>query len=193
MSSDVIGEYGDVIEEICKDRRPSGWQWPVSRTDDYQEEFKMRGDLREHYSYGLPSEQAMDVLSDESPIVEIGAGNGYWAHLAQQRGVDIVPTDKNPKSDQWTDVENIHHVDAMDKYDDRTVLLVWPQMESYAAEVANIVKPGQHLIYVGEPSGGCCATGQFFTRLRKDFEKVCSIDIPQFYSLSDSLRVYERK
>lgn len=30
------------------------------------------------------------------PVVEMGAGTGYWAALLQQRGVDVVALDRHP-------------------------------------------------------------------------------------------------
>lgn len=36
--------------------------------------------LSQLYSYVEPSERALQILGGIGPIVEIGAGTGYWAH-----------------------------------------------------------------------------------------------------------------
>ena len=56
----------------------------------------LRRSLRRRYSYSIPSEEALQAIASiGEPMVEIGAGKGYWAKLLQEKGVDIVATDRS--------------------------------------------------------------------------------------------------
>jgi len=50
------------------------------------------------YAYAVPSKNSLQTLKALGPLVEIGAGTGYWASLLQKMGVDIVAYDKLPTS-----------------------------------------------------------------------------------------------
>jgi hypothetical protein len=54
--------------------------------------------LRRMYSWGIPTNEALDAVSNASPagVIEVGAGTGYWAMLLQNRGVDIIAYDRTP-------------------------------------------------------------------------------------------------
>ena len=48
------------------------------------------------FSYAIPNDEALDLILSYSPIVEMGAGLGYWAYLLDQKGCDIVAYDIDP-------------------------------------------------------------------------------------------------
>ena len=50
--------------------------------------------LIERYAWAVPDERALSICAAFGPLVEMGSGRGYWAHLLQQRGVDILAYDK---------------------------------------------------------------------------------------------------
>jgi hypothetical protein len=50
-----------------------------------------------------------------------------------------------------------------------------------------------HVIYIGEGRGGCCADYNFFHMLEYDFTVKEELDIPTWDYIHDSLTVYERK
>jgi hypothetical protein len=53
-----------------------------------------KGDaLREKFSWAVPSSQALNICQAFAPLVELGAGKGYWSHLLQSQGVDIIAVD----------------------------------------------------------------------------------------------------
>ena len=54
--------------------------------------------LRRKFSYAIPTEEVLRVLCLPvfSPIVEIGAGTGYWAYLLRRRHVKIHAYDTYP-------------------------------------------------------------------------------------------------
>jgi len=46
---------------------------------------------------------------------------------------------------------------------------------------------------VGEGSEGCTGDGNFFDLLEEEWEKIHSIDIPQWFGMHDYLVSYKRK
>lgn len=51
------------------------------------------------YAFGVPGEEALACLAGHAPIVEMGAGIGYWARCLRERGVDVVAYDE--MDEQW--------------------------------------------------------------------------------------------
>ena len=45
------------------------------------------------FSSHVPSEAALAAICEHGPVVEIGAGSGYWAALLRARGVDVLAFD----------------------------------------------------------------------------------------------------
>jgi hypothetical protein len=52
------------------------------------------------YSEAVPTTEALRALQALSPIIEVGAGRGYWARLLSELGCDIVASDLHPSSAQ---------------------------------------------------------------------------------------------
>ena len=61
------------------------------------------------YAFAAPNEAAMAALADLAPILEVGAGVGYWAHLLRERDVTVVATDELPTSRCKGDAVNQYH------------------------------------------------------------------------------------
>ncbi|KAL3666792.1 hypothetical protein V7S43_008412 [Phytophthora oleae] len=64
------------------------------------------------YSWAIPDERALQIIKHYGPIVEMGAGSGYWARLLQLRGVDVVAYDLHVAGD---DEEEEKEADSDDK------------------------------------------------------------------------------
>lgn len=140
------------------------------------------------YTWAIPSPESIAFIVatlDGRPVVEIGAGSGYWAWLLAQSGVDVNAYDiapiGHPKS--WFTNEKVdarlgvnHDREIKEFYPvypggpemlqaenpNRVLLLVWPTMDNWAAEALRQFR-GDTVIYVGEGSGGCTADSDFFT------------------------------
>jgi hypothetical protein len=54
------------------------------------------------YAWAIPNERALHILTSFSPLIEIGAGKGYWAALLRLVEVDILAYDKKVAVDCWT-------------------------------------------------------------------------------------------
>lgn len=60
--------------------------------------------LSEEYAWAIPDTRALNILSKFAPLVEIGAGKGYWGSLLAKKGVDIICVDKYVPEKTWTEV-----------------------------------------------------------------------------------------
>ncbi len=120
------------------------------------------------HGFAIPTNQAIDAIMRCSPtgIVEIGAGTGYWAHLLQQRGIDVAAFDIEPapsRQNRWfagaRPWHAVHYGDGevAGQHPDRTLLIIWPtKNEIWAADAIELYHSagGTCVIYVGEEPGG---------------------------------------
>lgn len=163
-------------------------------------DFRERRKFTSKYSWAIPNEEALKELDKYSPLVEIGAGSGYWAYLAKSRGVKITPYDaflgeknKYKHFESWV---TIHKGDesTLLKFDKNTNLfLCWPPYDSdMALNCAKNFK-GSFIIYVGEDFGGCNANDEFFYYIENNFEKIGRINIPKWFGIHDYMTIYKRR
>lgn len=152
------------------------------------------------YGYAVPDEWALDVIAAHAPIVELGAGAGYWAALLRARSVDVVALDAAPPTattgvaelgPRWTTVLS-GDATALGEYPDRTLLLCWPPLDDPMAHRALACYPGNTIIYVGEGRGGCCADETFFAALESGWRLTDAHAIPTWPMISDRLEVWRR-
>lgn len=197
----------------------------ATRTLDFDaesERLMVRREVTCQYAFSVPTDEALDLIGSYRPIVEIGAGTGYWAALLRHRGVDVVAYDHKPAGhpDNWwyADARRFTHIDlgatySLRDHGDRTLLMSWPpHNESLAERALDVYERagGQRLIYIGTGYGECCATNAFFGRLGETtydeandwdgdehpdalWREVARLDLPQWDDIDDALWVYERK
>ncbi|MBK8202457.1 MAG: hypothetical protein IPK68_09155 [Bdellovibrionales bacterium] len=152
------------------------------------------------YAWAIPRKAALEVIAKYSPIVEVGAGSGYWAKLLNDMGVDIIAYDSDSKTHYgsgtkhhfpWFDVRNGDESVAKD-HSDRALFLCWPP---YATKMAaNCLKnyKGDTVLFIGEWDG-CTGDESFFKLLEKNFVSEEIIDLPVWLGLHDALYVFRRK
>jgi hypothetical protein len=160
------------------------------------------------YAYAIPSEEALAVIKRYGPIVEIGAGTGYWAAMLRERGSDVVAYDscppsalgeeppgehKNAHCDQirWSEIAIGDSSRAAD-HPDRALFLCWPPYDEPMAADALTAYTGETVISIGEYHG-CTADRRFQELLDRDFELVEGCEIPRWRGNGDQLSVYRRK
>jgi hypothetical protein len=59
-------------------------------------QLRVQQPVRHGFGYAVPTEEALAALAALSPLLEIGAGVGYWAALLRGRGADVLATDAAP-------------------------------------------------------------------------------------------------
>jgi hypothetical protein len=182
-----MNEYHEKFQELQDKSTFKGQQW-----------FGERKDLVEKYSWAIPNEDALLYLAEFDELVEVGAGSGYWANEIDKAGGMTMPYDIDPPDtkdmggDAWTHVERANVFDMDEDFFTMPILLVWPALnEGVATEVAERGPP--HILYVGEPRGGCTGEDEFFDLLDKRYGLVAKIDIPSYTGIHDDLFHYVRK
>lgn len=160
--------------------------------------YGLRQALTRRYAWAIPDEDAIRAIAAWSPIVEIGAGTGYWASLLSQAGADVVAYDPEPGHSKWCDAQLYFPVQVGDAskaaaHPGRTLLLCWPPYRQKVAQQALEAYQGHRLVYIGEPEGGCCASDGFFALLHRSWELVREQRIPQWPGIYDRVFFYERR
>lgn len=224
MSTDIALKFRNPYLEafdkyIVKDEQPDGWKTWEPRIsvspneyrsykgpawDRYMDEtsnaYTARFHLTTRCTYAVPNTEAIMAIAElQMPVVEIGAGNGYWAWMLEQAGVDVVAFDTAIydkdnhwcKCDHWTKVLFGGH-ERLPERSDHALILCWPTYSDPMAIDCLHAYSGDHLIYIGESEGGCCADDEFFSVLENKWEMVREIEIPQWPGLHDSLTIYRR-
>ena len=170
---------------------------PVLRRNKYIEE----------YGWGVPDKQAIKKIKEfvgNDNVLEIGGGYGLWAKLMKDEGISITTTDANvietqskdhyiPNQKQFTEVEQIDHLKAIEKYGHFGVLMmVWPPYDNPMAYEALAFFEGNKLVLVGEDNG-CTACKNFFNLLYNEWKEIEKVSIPRWQDVYDRLTLWIRK
>lgn len=184
-------------------------RWEKSKTrltrwssrDDYlndpmYREFRLREEVILKYGFALLDRRAIEAMRPYAPLLEIGAGSGYWTYELRKYGVDCIATDPmwgrygffhgkyQGKHRRWdhhyTNIETLEAVDALRRYPNRNLLIVWPDYhQSWAAEALETFT-GQVVIYMGEGYGNATADDRFHELLDERFGDQWYIKMPHF-------------
>jgi hypothetical protein len=153
---------------------------------------KLKSAIAGHFAWAVPTEEAVRTIAKYSiPVVEIGAGSGYWAWMMRQAGVAVAAFDADPPVFTWDKVARGDER-AIFSCPDHMLLLCWPPWQSDMACNALTCHRGEYFVYVGEWMGGC-ANLRFFAQLVATFEPVEQVNIPQWYNRDDSLMIFRRR
>lgn len=156
------------------------------------------------YAWAVPNQAAIETIARYSPILELGAGSGYWASLIAAAGAQITCFDNQSycySSKEWMYANRTHYaINQGDEsvlltgdYADHALMLCWPDYADPFAANALKIYQGQTVIYIGESDGGCTGDNEFHDLLYTDFDEIEEVTIPQHYGLHDRLWVYRRK
>jgi hypothetical protein len=158
------------------------------------------------FGFAILDRKAIELLRGYAPLLEVGAGSGYWSYELKKAGVDVVATDPGTgkyaftedgkkgytKWKPWTEIEELDANAAIAKYPKRNLLTVWPDyQELWSAAMLGEFK-GQYVCYVGEGDGGCTASDEFHAILKAEYTDVADQHIPQFNHIHDRLTIYKK-
>jgi hypothetical protein len=110
------------------------WCWLEGLDEEEQASSIVSYDLLARYSEAVPTRSAVDSLRDLGPLIEVGAGAGYWARLLMDIGADVIATDEvQPEANgwyegmtAWTEIQQVDATDAVKRYSERTIFACWP-------------------------------------------------------------------
>jgi hypothetical protein len=116
-------------------------------------------ELARRYSYVVPDERSLSMLAGLGPLVEMGAGTGYWACRLRALGVDVIAIDQAPPDGQrvnryhaieptWSEVIAGDHT-VLTEYGNRALLLCWPPLYSSLGECLTFY-PGNTVALIGD-------------------------------------------
>jgi hypothetical protein len=171
--------------------------------------FMINSQLRQKYvkkySWAIPTREVIDTIYNATSgksILEVGAGNGFWASLLTKRGSTIIPTDSFEshgftQDNTFMPIENLEAVQAIQAHPEcEALMLVWPPYDTDMAEKALKAFKGSTVIYIGEGHGGCNANDAFFNELHKNWDELRTDDdacVPNWDGIHDYLQVHQRK
>lgn len=168
---------------------------------DFLESFSQRDRYVGRFAWAIPNEAALTALKQLGPLVEIGAGNGYWAHLLQERGAIVRPYDRHPPQHKANHYHPDEHVwtrvyvggpEKAAKHPNHALLLCWPPLHNPMAENALQHYAGSTVAYIGE-WGGCTANDAFHSTLEKEWRQISRISIPNWPGIRDTLTIWKRQ
>jgi hypothetical protein len=194
-----------------------GWQ------DDPGSQTQIRQHLTHTYAFGIPGDAALDCLARYGPLVEIGAGTGYWARCLRERDVDVIAYDV--MGDSWrswfrpsilaeirrdgtraiearpqAEAEPVLWTEVLQggpevlgRHADRTLLICWPDPWSGFDEVSLRAYPGQRVAVVGEPAGAGPGSQGFQALLQRRWQQIEAAPVPRWPDSEDRLTVYGRR
>jgi len=164
-----------------------------------------RRELASLFSWAIPTEPALAVLAKYAPLVECGAGTGYWAALLRSRGVDALAYDLAPPGrgtrnefhrrgrQPWTEVQRASAAAAARRHGERTLVLCWPPYEEDAASYGALrAYRGDVVVHIGERDEGATGSVRFHRELRLNWTLAEELELPHWPGLRDRLMVYRR-
>ena len=160
-----------------------------------------RSSLVRKYAWAVPNDEAIQKLVSLSPIVEVGAGTGYWAKLVSEAGGDVRAFDSSPPkfgvnryehTNAWFPVER-GQANVASRFAHRTLLLCWPPYNTGMATEALRAYNGKTVVFVGESQGGCTGNDEFHDMLKDRFNRVESVWLPCWSGIHDYMTIWNRK
>lgn len=160
-----------------------------------------RMELTRKYAWSIPTQEAIEEIVKYSPIIECGAGTGYWASLISKMGGDVVAFDLFPSSEgnnyyghtnQFYPVKSGSHEKIKD-YPKHTLMLCWCPYDNDMGFDHIHNYNGEHLILVGEDKGGCCGNDKMFNLIEQNFNFIKHISLPRWSGIYDELNIFKRK
>lgn len=162
--------------------------------------------LCEKYAWAIPNQRALNIVANFSPLIEIGAGKGYWANELRQMGVDILCYDKHVDAElNWTTVEKGGPKKLRDaKAQGRTLFLCYPDDSQSLGMKCLSEFSGEYIIHVGEliTTGTLSGSSQapfgrttgsdFSVALAENFHCLLVASLPRFPFSKDCITVWKR-
>ena len=127
----------------------------------------------------VPEPEIIKKIAQFSPLIEVGAGSGFWANELTKMGAKIDAFDSGLDfAPKYFSVNMIESLWPSDK-------LNWP-FEIISSQ------PWKRIIYIGEKKGSRMANDAFFDYLKTHYEIKDIKQMPRFPMWEDSLYVFER-
>ncbi|KAK9904746.1 hypothetical protein WJX75_001738 [Coccomyxa subellipsoidea] len=178
---------------------PGEAPWPAHRA---LREWRQSGRECHLYAYAPYTREAMDALAERAPLVEVGAGLGYWAAALRARRVPVLALDSHPpggvasnsyhgRIPAFTKVAQGGSKAAAAASERHTLFLCYPPpASSMAADCLRSFR-GQCVCVVGEWLGD---TGDesFAAALLADWTLIRRVPLPNWTDTAHELTIWQR-
>lgn len=164
---------------------------------------RLQSAFARNWGFAIPCAEAVAALRGlGAPIVEIGAGSGYWTALLGAAGLDVIGTDLAADAESAFGQRLGQHAAlvalgaraAVEAWPDRDVFCAWPSRgEAWSAEAVAAIRPGRAFALIGEPRGGLTGADALFDLLDTAFALEAEVAIPQFPGKRDRLTIHRRR
>ncbi|MDM7987066.1 MAG: GIY-YIG nuclease family protein [Smithella sp.] len=164
-----------------------------------------RQDFVGRYAFSIPTIDIILEIVRYSPLVEIGAGSGYWAACLASAGADIIAYDSRPPGEEapwdWQGANRWHEdtwfrvheggEEMAGRYPERALFLSWPPIHQPMAAVALRLyreAGGKTLIWIESP--GASADDEF----RRQVDSLREIRTARLWSwpgFEEEMRIYD--
>ena len=176
----------------------SGWDRMYS-SGMFLDSFRQQEQYCLAYAWAVTCPEALEALVALGPLVEIGAGTGWWAMRITETGGNVVAYDTEPYDNHWSAGRWAEVSEGGPEkaawHADRAMFLCWPPYTSpMAAQAVRMHRDfgGTTVAIIGEGPGGCTGDDDLCAQLDEHYVLVAEIDIPQWEGLHDYLTIWRR-
>ena len=154
------------------------------------------------YSFAVPNNDVIKEIVKHSPLVEVGAGAGYWAYLITKFGGEICATDsyewERGKAvspiftyrKMWYDIERLSAEETIAVHPTKTPLLVWPYPNQTWADSVLTTTKSNVAIIVGEVGSAACTADPLLHN--KSWKVASTHKIWNWSDINDIVRIVVR-
>lgn len=154
-------------------------------------------DLERRYAYAVPNNEALATLLALGPLVEIGAGGGYWARLLIDRCGDVIAYDRTPLDDIWANIAPPWSpvlpggIEAARAHPDRALFVCWPPRPNGLMVDLLRSAPQTTLALIADGRNSLIED-QMYDLLEAEWTMTSSASIPRWGIRADRLMLWSR-
>lgn len=189
------------VAPSAADLRSQGFAGPDEPEGDRARALRLaRKAFVRNWGFAIPCAEAIAALRKLGPIVEVGAGGGYWTAMLRAAGHDTVATDLVAGASPYgfavarhAEVEQLAALEAVRRYPDRDLFCSWPsEGEAWLAEALQVLAPGRRAALILDDRGTLTGDEGLRRVLGEMFRPLETVTIPQFPAVCDRLHICER-
>ncbi|KAJ4403412.1 hypothetical protein N0V82_010657 [Gnomoniopsis sp. IMI 355080] len=204
--------YYDFWEWSCRNLE---WCGPCPEAEKRPQSHHVLPVLMHHFGCAVPSYESLEILkvvADGRAVVDMGSGNGYWAFMLRQHGVDVKPVD-NAQSEwraNWvsdtTIIDGPKWLTKNAAGKDVVLLMVYPVVGGGAGGgveggfTRDLIKAyqGDTVAVVGTQNRNGYTSfremtfDEYMEREQPEWTKVVQIPVPSFAGKDEALFIYQR-
>lgn len=205
--------YFDFWEWSCKNLE---WCGPCPEAEKRPQSHHVLPVLMHHFGCAVPSYESLEILrilADGRAVVDLGSGNGYWAFMLRQHGVDVKPVD-NAQSEWRANWVSDTTITDGSKWltknsawgKDLVLLMVYPVVGGGAGGgveggfTRDLLKvyQGDTVAVVGTQNRNGYTSfrdmtfDEYMAREHPQWTKVVQIPVPSFAGKDEALYIYQR-